>query len=195
MLLGEKISRLRKSRGLSQELLAENSGISLRTLQRIEAGTTTPRPYIIKTLADVFNVPVEELTTTMESIDEQRNEAIAKLRQINFSALSVLLIPFSNILLTVFLWKKNNALPLVNVAGRKIISFQLLWTLGALFLLFLIPVIQYSIAKSYVIGRLPPTVVIVYITLLILNVLCTIRAAWQLQKGEAGIYSFVPLLF
>jgi transcriptional regulator with XRE-family HTH domain len=33
MILGEKITGLRKSRGISQELLAENSNISLRTIQ------------------------------------------------------------------------------------------------------------------------------------------------------------------
>jgi XRE family transcriptional regulator, regulator of sulfur utilization len=195
MSLGEEISSLRKSKGISQELLAENSNISLRTIQRIETGAATPRPYTIKTLADALGVPVERLSYFKANSTGLNNGSIAKLRLINFSSLAALLIPFGNILFSVLIWKRNKELPLVDEAGRKIISFQIMWTLGTLLLVFLTPFIQYSIIHSYVIGRFPPTIFIVYIALLVVNLLFTIRTAIQLQKGKFDIYSFVPILF
>jgi len=195
MLLGEKLSRLRKSKGISQEILAEISNISLRTIQRIEAGTATPRPYTIKTLAETLGVPVEQLSTNQANPIELSQIAITKLKLINFSALACLLIPFSNLFLTVFFWRKNREIALVNESGKKIISFQLMWTLGTLLIVFLTPFIQYSIIQSYVIGRFPPTIVLVYIALLVLNLVFTIRTAIQLHKGKFDIYSFIPILF
>jgi transcriptional regulator with XRE-family HTH domain len=195
MLLGEKLSRLRKSKGLSQESLAEKSNISLRTIQRIESGTATPRPYTLKTLAETLEVPVEQLSTSQENPIELNQIAITKLKLINFSSLAGLAIPFSNLYFTILFWRKNRVIASVNEAGKKIISFQLLWTLGTLLIVFLAPFIQYSIIQSYVIGRFPPTVVLVYILLLVLNLVFTIRTAIQLQKGKFEIYSFIPVLF
>jgi len=68
VLLGEKIIGLRKSKGISQELLAENSRISPRTIQRIEKGESTPRPYTIKIIADALQVPVEQLNPVEDSV-------------------------------------------------------------------------------------------------------------------------------
>lgn len=195
MLLGEKLSRLRKSKGISQESLAENSNISLRTIQRIETGTAKPRPYTIKTIAETLGVPVEQLSSSQENPIEQSQIAITKIKLINFSSLAGLAIPFSNLYFTIFFWRKNREIATVNEAGKKIISFQLLWTLGALLIVFLTPFIQYSIIQSHVIGRFPPTVFLVYIVLLVLNLVFTIRTAIQLQRGKFEIYSFIPVLF
>jgi len=48
--LGRKISELRKAKGLTQEELVERCNISVRTIQRIEAGEVTPRSYTVKTI-------------------------------------------------------------------------------------------------------------------------------------------------
>jgi transcriptional regulator with XRE-family HTH domain len=40
--LGKKIAKLRKAKGLTQEELVEKCNISVRTLQRIEAGEVAP---------------------------------------------------------------------------------------------------------------------------------------------------------
>jgi len=45
---GKKIVKLRKASGLTQEELVEKCNLSVRTLQRIEAGEVTPRSYTIK---------------------------------------------------------------------------------------------------------------------------------------------------
>ena len=48
--LGKILSNLRNSKGLTQEELVEKCNISVRTIQRIEAGEVTPRSYTIKTI-------------------------------------------------------------------------------------------------------------------------------------------------
>jgi len=60
-LLGKTISQLRKQKGLTQEELVEMCNINVRTIQRIEAGEVTPRPYTIKTIFAALNSDWEEL--------------------------------------------------------------------------------------------------------------------------------------
>ena len=60
--LGKKIAELRKQKGLTQEELVNNCNLSVRTLQRIEAGEVTPRAYTIKLIFnaldyDFYNSP------------------------------------------------------------------------------------------------------------------------------------------
>jgi XRE family transcriptional regulator, regulator of sulfur utilization len=195
MQLGKRLSRLRKSKGISQELLAENSSVSLRTIQRIETGNVTPRPHTIKTLAETLGVPMEDLYTPPSHTPEAPHVAIAKLRLMNFSALAGFVIPLSNVIIPTLYWNRNRSNALIQEAGKKIISFQLLWTLATVLLVFLIPFIQYSLLQSYVIGRFPPTFIVVYVAMLLVNLFFIIRTATQLQKRNLNLYAFIPALF
>ena len=53
--------KFREQQNLTQEELAEKSGLSVRTIQRIEAGTL-PKGYTLKVLAKVLGIKEEELT-------------------------------------------------------------------------------------------------------------------------------------
>ncbi len=72
--LGNKITELRKQKGLTQEELVERCNINVRTLQRIESGEVSPRSYTIKTILSALDHEFEELYTK----DEERlgNEII-----------------------------------------------------------------------------------------------------------------------
>lgn len=61
--LGNKISGLRKTKGITQEELVERCNINVRTLQRIEAGEVQPTPYTIKALFEALDHPWEENAT------------------------------------------------------------------------------------------------------------------------------------
>ncbi len=61
--LGQKISELRKSKGFTQEELVEQCNISVRTIQRIEAGEVTPRSYTIKTILSALDYDLERIQT------------------------------------------------------------------------------------------------------------------------------------
>ena len=53
--LGEKIALLRKQKGLTQEELIEKCNVSVRTIQRIEAGEVTPRSYTLKIILNALD--------------------------------------------------------------------------------------------------------------------------------------------
>jgi transcriptional regulator with XRE-family HTH domain len=59
------IQKMRLKRGWSQQLLADVSGLSLRTVQRIESGGP-PSLETLKSLASVFETSVEDLQGTPE---------------------------------------------------------------------------------------------------------------------------------
>ncbi len=46
--LGKKIAELRLTKGLTQDELARQCNLSVRTIQRIEAAEVTPRSYTIR---------------------------------------------------------------------------------------------------------------------------------------------------
>jgi transcriptional regulator with XRE-family HTH domain len=196
MSLGKTISSLRKNKGMSQELLAESTNISLRTIQRIENNATTPRPYTLKTLADALGVPLEQLTalSPMSTDPDESQEAYDKLIVSNFSALAGLIVPLANIIVPLLILRGSRSAEVKSI-GRKIISFQIIWSLTTMVFTFLIPVLQYSFLHAHVIGRFPPTIVIVYLTFLVVNLLFTLRTAAQLQRRDTNIYPSIPGLF
>lgn len=59
--LGEKIKRLRKKRGLTQELLAEMVEISPRNLSNIELGITFAKAETLEKIINSLNTSTEEL--------------------------------------------------------------------------------------------------------------------------------------
>jgi len=60
-LLGKKITELRKQKGLTQEELVERCNVTVRTIQRIESGETTPRIYTIKTILNALDLDYEKV--------------------------------------------------------------------------------------------------------------------------------------
>lgn len=54
--LGKKIAAYRKEKGLTQEDLVDKCNLSVRTLQRIEAGEVTPRTYTIKLILEALEL-------------------------------------------------------------------------------------------------------------------------------------------
>lgn len=59
--IGAKILEIRNRKGLTQEKLSDLSKINLRTLQRIEKGTTEPRSDTLNNICRVLEVNVEDL--------------------------------------------------------------------------------------------------------------------------------------
>ncbi len=68
--LGLKILELRQLKGLTQEELVAQCNISVRTIQRIEAGETMPRVFTIKTILSALDRDLDDLQ--QESIFETK---------------------------------------------------------------------------------------------------------------------------
>ncbi len=193
MNLGEKISSQRRIKGLSQELLAENCGISLRTIQRIENNKSIPRPYTLKVIADALNIQMEQLQQNANS-KSAKDYSLSKINLINSSALLGVLIPLLNIIAPVLFWRLNKEDALVNEKGRKIISFQIIWLLFSLLILFATHFLHYKITGEFITGRVP-MVIVVYIVLLLINVFFIIKNTLRLKRGNPEIYPSFPTLF
>lgn len=66
--LGKKIAGLRKSKGYTQEELVEKCNLSVRTLQRIEAGEVTPRTYTVKLIFEVLELDLDLVFNSHQEI-------------------------------------------------------------------------------------------------------------------------------
>ena len=70
-LLGRNVLRLREEQGLSQEELAEASGLSVRNLQRLEVGEVNANLVTIVSLANALGVdPVVLLAPAPKRVKE-----------------------------------------------------------------------------------------------------------------------------
>lgn len=81
--LAQRVKELRKLNGLSQEELAKNSGLSLRTIQRVENDETIPTGETLKRMATVLNVTPNEL------IDWDNKETLKKTVKTKFEYLHI----------------------------------------------------------------------------------------------------------
>jgi len=62
--IGTKIRELRLLKGFTQEDLADKTGLSVRTIQRIENGEVDPRTFTLNALAEALEVDLQVLTST-----------------------------------------------------------------------------------------------------------------------------------
>jgi transcriptional regulator with XRE-family HTH domain len=131
--LAKKVKELRKQSGISQELLAENAGLSLRTIQRVENGETQPTGDTIKRLSNVLNVTPNEL---MEwQIIEDNNTLLL----LNLSQLGFIAFPLLGILIPLIIWtSKKDKIKDVDQVGKSILNFQITWTLLLFFIVIAI---------------------------------------------------------
>lgn len=78
--IGQRIRKVRKARGLSQEALAEKVGISVTHMSHIETGNTKLSLPVLVSLADVLEVRTDELL--YEKSAAEHSAAIEALVQI-----------------------------------------------------------------------------------------------------------------
>ncbi len=88
--LGTTISELRNQRGITQKELAESCNIDIRTLQRIESGSVTPRMSTVKLLAAALSCDFNTL------LDEQQENPTDLSKQFLGFILAIGLLYFVN---------------------------------------------------------------------------------------------------
>ncbi|WP_299549032.1 helix-turn-helix domain-containing protein [Seonamhaeicola sp.] len=122
--LAQRVKDLRNQKGMTQELLAENSGLSLRTIQRIENNETVPRGDSLKLLAIALN------TTPDDIIDWKIQEDKGYLTLMSLSALGFLFFPILGIIIPLIFWiLKKDKLKNVNELGKSILNFEITWSI------------------------------------------------------------------
>ncbi len=131
--LSARVKELRLKKGMSQEFLAEESGLSLRTIQRIEKGESNPTGDSLKRLSSALDVTPDELIDW--TIKEDRKYLIF----LNLSALTFLFFPMLGILVPFILWtSKKDKIKGINKLGEDLINFEITWTLFLFFIPFLL---------------------------------------------------------
>ena len=71
-MLGERLYQLRRSRGMSQEQLAERIGVSRQTISKWEGGLSTPDLEKLIALADCFQISLDSLVRAEELSTPER---------------------------------------------------------------------------------------------------------------------------
>jgi len=118
--LGIKIVLARKNKGFSQEKLAEDAKINLRTLQRIEKGDSYPHGDTLTRLTQALDIPFEDL------IDSGFEENYGYIKAMHFVSLVFIILPLGNILLPLIFWlTKNNKIKDLAYYAKKLINFQI----------------------------------------------------------------------
>ncbi|PZR29192.1 MAG: DNA-binding protein [Citrobacter freundii] len=128
-----KLTAQREKLRLTQEELAEKSGISVRTIQRIESGQE-PKGFTLRALAKALEVDESYFEST--ETHENENQDTRKWNKIvNLSSLPFIWLPPLNIFipLALLLWKKQT-----NPVNKKLLSIQIVWTLIAIVLLIFV---------------------------------------------------------
>ena len=120
--LGLKIQELRKQKGMTQEDLAEKTGLSVRTIQRIESGEVDPRSYTLNQIAEALEVEITDLTAEPDNEKPGIPESEKRkwLTWLHLSGLFVLLIP------PLIIWVlKKDEIPEMDRHGRDVMNFQI----------------------------------------------------------------------
>jgi transcriptional regulator with XRE-family HTH domain len=216
MFSAARIQALRKSKGYSQELLAEQSGVSLRTIQRVEQGETVPRGHTVQALATALKVPLEALLMMPESVVEPAVVAPAPsepgplpaplppstappaslalpsdsqaLELLNLSALCLLIFPFLNLLVPYLLWRKHrHHMAHAAEVGRRVLGFQVLWQVASFFSYLMVLLLQ--AAMFFYFGVVLKGVFLgVFVLTYLVNVVTVGYNQLLLRRGRLDIY-------
>ncbi|WP_288243322.1 helix-turn-helix domain-containing protein [uncultured Chryseobacterium sp.] len=182
-----QLKKIREIKNLTQEELAQKSGLSVRTIQRIEAGMQ-PKGYTLKTLAKSLDIPEKDLSapeidvpqeTEIEELPlvtkEDKSPNLALVKIINLSSLPVTWFPVANFIvpLVIMLVTKNKS-PII----KQIISLQI-------FLAIVSPVIFMMVALLKLGSRI---VMITMILLVLVNIYIILRNAYEIDKKNSLRY-------
>jgi transcriptional regulator with XRE-family HTH domain len=181
-----KLKNIRESQNLTQEELSEKSGISVRTIQRIEAGQE-PKGYTLRVLAQTLEISEKELQNTSSETEisqpivhqpnNEKTEEIdfSKVKLINLSSLPFVVLPVLNIVVPVILMY---VLKMKHPIIKQIISVQILWTIVA-------PIV-FMIGIFLKLGRQFTLALIVVIVLS--NLFIIIRNAMEIDSSKKLYY-------
>ena len=182
-----ELKKIREEQNLTQEELAEKSGISVRTIQRIEAGAD-PKGYTLKTLALSLNITEKELLAqdipaeieikAEEPVlagEKERPVNYTQVKMINISSLPFAWFPVANFLLpllVMFFTKQKSSI------AKQIISLQI-------FLAVISPVIFMMVAFLKLGSS---SVLITMILLTLANIYIILRNAYEIDRKQKLFY-------
>lgn len=172
------IKQIREKHNYTQQDLAKKTGLSLRTIQRLESNNKAPKGHSLKALSEAFNIDPTVLKNKFVGIKKSKDADILSIKIINLSVLGCFGIPFGNLILPILLWKRKRQSKLVDETGRKIINFQIIWSILLSFSLIVAPFADNYIVTSH------SLILIVLFTALAINIIFVSANAIMLQRNN-----------
>lgn len=142
-----KVKILREQKNLTQTELAEKSGLSLRTIQRIESGQSL-KGFTLKAIAQTLEIEPENL------VSKEENISIDRAKLINLSALAGLIIPFGGIIFPAILTYRTQD-SVNRELGKSVIGVQIILAFVISVLLILSPFIQHWFSIQFPLFLVP----------------------------------------
>ncbi|MCT2408785.1 helix-turn-helix domain-containing protein [Chryseobacterium antibioticum] len=133
------VKTLRDKKNMTQTELAERSGLSLRTVQRIEAGSI-PKGFTLKAVARALETEPEDLIST-----DEENTNVDRAKLINLVALAGLIIPYGGVIFPLILTYKTKD-PVNRELGKNIVSIQIILAGIVSVLMIISPFIQKALS-------------------------------------------------
>ncbi|PCI31272.1 MAG: DNA-binding protein [Flavobacteriaceae bacterium] len=166
-----KLLKYREKLNLTQKQLSEMSNISVRTIQRIEAGQEL-KGHTLSALSKVLEINKEKL---VQDNSDKKEANIRLIKLINMSSLLLLIVPLGSIILPLIImyWKKE-----VNSITKQIVSLQILWTLS----FPLIVLIVIFLGNLFPLSK--QTVPLTMLLLILVNAYIIIRNTVELDKNK-----------
>lgn len=193
MKIGTTIKELRKKKGYSLEELSEKSGLSSKTIQRLENDQSKGRGHSLQQLAKALEVNIEVITTA-DSIEqsELRNNSLEAVKKLYLSALFILFMPLTNLIFPLYFYKKHYNQILIREIGSKIITFNLLWFIVTSIALIAAPFILllFNEPKITPIGSL----IFTYLFFWLIQIIVTLIIAIDLKKNSGNLLKSWPSL-
>ena len=158
----------RERLNLTQKELSEQSGISVRTIQRIEAGDSL-KGYTLKTLAKTLGIAENELLDKNQTVSPNKQ----LLKYINLTSLPFIILPPLNIVapLVLMYYKKE-----WTSIARQIIDIQIIWLLASVILVLL------SSFLKRVLGDDSSITLIIICIAIAINLFIIFRNAFEIEK-------------
>lgn len=161
MQISKKIAAIRKEKGLTQEQLADNANVTVRTIQRIENGESIPRAFTLKALAEVLGISFEDLANETSGNPSSTDPVLVSnhfdpgkerylLKMLCLSCFGYLVIPFVHFLVPVYILKKSNSTNATTIMlGRTLIRQQVYWVVVLSLLMMLTAAYNFIVAVYF----------------------------------------------
>lgn len=181
--LGSRLTESRKAKGLSQESLAEDAGISLRTLQRIEKEGTNPHGDTLKRIAEVLDISIDEL------LDHSLEINYNYIRGMHYSTLLFIILPLGNIILPVIFWmRKKDKIKDLSAYAINLINWQVTWTIFLLLPLAAIIPKFYSVSRNIEMPGSRSAIMLYPLIMILINFIYTFIAGLMVSEKPRNFF-------
>ncbi len=183
----------RKAQRMTQQELAERSGLSTRTIQRMERGDAAPREHSLKRIMEVLEISWKKNPST-DSAPGYSDEMDIKFtyKVMVWSSLLAFFAPLNIFVLSIFrrFYRKDFR---GNKTALRVFSFQVLWSAFQILMVFLIPLVSSLLFGQRMVGQ-SAMLQVAYVFLSILNLFVLVKSFLSLKKGNREILSYIPTL-